>query len=135
MIQVIYTSSAARDLASGEVFRIVTKSATNNGRDGLSGFLVYFNDRFFQVLEGEADAVDRLMARLEADPRHRSISVVERREVATPSFPSWRMKRLFAAPQTSVLDQIDPHLALAPSNVRAALQNFLTVQTATSDAA
>lgn len=128
MIQVIYTSSAARDLPSGEVFRIVTRSAANNGRDGLCGFLIFFNQRFFQVLEGPKDAVDALMHKVEADPRHHSITIVERKAIAVPSFGSWRMKRLHAPPGTVSPEQIDPHLANAPSNVLSAMTAFFAGQ-------
>ena len=126
MIQLIYTSTVAPQLESGEIFRIVSTSATNNARDGLSGFLLYFNEQFFQVVEGPETAIDGLMRRLETDPRHHSIRIVERREIPSPNFPTWRMKRLFAAPETSAPGQIDPSLATAPANVRVALSEFLS---------
>lgn len=128
MIQLIYTSTVAPQIESGEIFRIVNKSAANNGRDGLSGFLLLSKDRFFQVVEGPEAAIDALMRKLEADPRHHSITIVERKTIERPSFPSWRMKRLHAELGTNAPDQIDPHLKSVPQNVLDALVRFLASQ-------
>ncbi len=128
MIQLIYTSTASPDLASGEVFRIVNRSAANNAQTGLSGFLLFYNERFFQVLEGSPDAIDALMIKLESDPRHHSIRTVSRKIIAAPSFGKWRMKRLIASPDVTALEKIDEELTKAPQDVLEALTGFLAQQ-------
>ena len=96
MIELIYISRASISLASDEIFKIIETSARNNLRDDLTGFLIYADNRFFQVVEGPLASIDALMDRLKSDARHSSIEVLSRREMEARSFPRWRMERVRA---------------------------------------
>lgn len=94
MIQLTYVSEASSGLAPDELFSIIETSSRNNLRDGLTGFLVYARDRFFQIVEGQDDPIEALLSRLTRDRRHSNIAIVSRASIAARSFPRWQMKRL-----------------------------------------
>lgn len=125
MLQIAYTSVASVSLGSGEVFKIIEKSAQNNAPAGLTGFLIFSNKRFFQVIEGAQSDLDALLRTLEKDPRHHSINIVHRAPIATRSFPSWRMKRIAAPEASDRLEMLAPELAAAPFAIRKAAGEFL----------
>ena len=90
MLQLVYISSA-NPAGAIDVAPILQASRRNNVRDGLSGLLYADGRRFLQVLEGEPEAVEAAFARISADPRHRAVVVLSRREIATREFGDWAM--------------------------------------------
>lgn len=127
MIQLVYTSSAPKNLGTVDVFQIIEQSAKSNAASGLTGFLIYANNRFFQVIEGPFSAIDDLMERLQRDPRHHSIEIIYRSHITSPSFPKWRMKRIAVPDRAVRLEQLAPELADAPPAVKRAAQDFLAL--------
>ena len=94
MLQIAYVSRASSVLAPDDVFKIIETSARNNSRDDLTGFLIFAENRFFQVVEGSRSAIDALLSRLGEDTRHSQIEILSQTEIAQRAFPNWRMKRL-----------------------------------------
>ena len=82
LMRLAYASEAtfeAKPVEKGvepHVARILMTSRKNNAKDQLVGGLYYGNDRFFQYLEGEEDAVRRTYDRILKDDRHRNIVTV-----------------------------------------------------------
>lgn len=72
----------------------MTSAARNNAAAGITGLLLFNGRNFLQLLEGERDAVDSLLDRVESDPRHSGVVVVTDLEVAERSFPDWSMRLL-----------------------------------------
>lgn len=91
MLQLVYVSTAAPGVKEPEVQRILARSRANNARDLLTGLLYFDGLRFMQVLEGDADRLETAYARITADPRHRALVVVSRREIETREFGNWAM--------------------------------------------
>lgn len=94
MHQLIYVSEAPGNLTPDEIFRIVEQSARNNPSVGITGFLIYRGGRFLQLIEGLLEALEALVTKLRADPRHHSLRVLATHPIAERSFPRWRMKRV-----------------------------------------
>ena len=94
MQQLLYRSEAKSRLPSDEIFRIVATSSRNNSARGITGFLVYAQDQFLQLIEGDAVALDLLLADLRDDCRHSGLQILSRVEIAERSFPNWRMERI-----------------------------------------
>ena len=91
MIAVIYVSSAAHRMTDAELESILAESRRNNGRDGITGMLLYSDGNFIQALEGPDAAIDAVLARIAQDPRHEGIITVARYVIGQPQFPSWSM--------------------------------------------
>ena len=94
--QLIYSSQASRPMtATGLEEILLDARAGNNVRD-ITGVLVYVDGVFLQVIEGEREAVLRLMTNLGKDSRHNSIKIIHEAEIEQRTFASWRMAYLDA---------------------------------------
>lgn len=91
LIQLVYVSSAAKELDPKELEAILEISVKNNQRSGLTGLLLYSSGSFMQAIEGEATEVDATYARILRDPRHRGSIVLHREPISAREFPDWSM--------------------------------------------
>lgn len=73
------------------IAEILAVSQRNNDRDGLTGALAINDGWFLQVIEGPTETLDRLLRRLEADPRHKAIEILQREPITDRLFDSWSM--------------------------------------------
>jgi hypothetical protein len=87
-----YTSRARLDLTAADVGAIHRTARHLNALDGVTGLLVFDGSRFLQIVEGAAEAIDDLLARLRRDPRHDALEIRDERMVAARSFPDWSME-------------------------------------------
>jgi hypothetical protein len=74
------------------VARILQASRINNAKIDVGGVLFYGNGHFFQCLEGDKNAVHKLMARLNKDDRHTDVKVISEKPVHVRRFDDWSMK-------------------------------------------
>ena len=75
----------------GQVRDIITISHARNPGLGITGALVFTQLHFAQLLEGPAGSLERLMASIRADPRHRDIEIVFDEPADERRFGSWSM--------------------------------------------
>ena len=59
----------------------------NNRRDQITGGLVLHGDGILQVMEGPPLEIERAMARIHADPRHREVQVLIDEKVGLCALP------------------------------------------------
>ena len=89
--RLIYISSAIGNVGQVELDQILGRSRTNNMARGLTGILLFHDGCFFQVLEGEAAAIEHAFDTLSRDTRHGGVIVLESRIIAERGFPQWSM--------------------------------------------
>lgn len=106
--RIVYCSQAAQpELALPMLADILAVSDRNNRRDGLTGVLLISGGRFFQVLEGAAQDLDRTMNRIRLDPRHHDVELVSRRSITSRRFGQWAMVAARIAPsQQPLIDTV-----------------------------
>ncbi len=98
LIRLAYASEAtfeAKPLEKGvepHVARILLASRRNNVRSKLVGGLYYGDNRFFQYLEGEEQAVKDTFARILKDARHRNVVTLIEEPLSGHTFTNWSMK-------------------------------------------
>jgi hypothetical protein len=80
-----------------EVGSILAASRSNNARDGVTGALLYSDGCFAQALEGELDAVQRTFERIQCDPRHGDVIVLQAGRAIGRLFGAWSMALAEAA--------------------------------------
>lgn len=130
MLQLIYVSSASPAIPA-DPDDILAVSNANNRRDSLTGLLYLDGRRFLQVLEGEPDQVARTFERIEADPRHRAVVVLSRREVEAREFGEWSMARMDPGEDAEAfLARVGALVADAGPDVRATFEGFARVRRA-----
>ncbi|MET0372578.1 MAG: BLUF domain-containing protein [Sphingobium sp.] len=120
LYQIMYISSATGVLSSTDCRAIAQAAALSNGRDDVTGLLLFNSKRFLQVLEGPRDAVERIFARIAVDTRHRAVVKLREREIAEREFGHWAMA--FddpARPSRSLADTVAALLASAEPSTRA----------------
>lgn len=91
MIQLIYGSTATHAMSENELVDILETSHRNNERRNITGMLMYYDQSFMQVLEGDAHEVDRLFATIQQDTRHQAVNMFSRRKIDKREFPEWKM--------------------------------------------
>ena len=90
--QLAFRSEAATaGEALGGLLEILGGAQRRNQAAGLTGAIAVSGARYFQVLEGDSDAIDDALARIEDDPRHENVTVVARRPVLFRSFEAWSL--------------------------------------------
>ena len=110
---------------------ILAVSQRNNERDGLTGALAAHRDRYVQVVEGPAQALDSLLRRLEADPRHRDIILLDRISISERLFSGWSMAGAWFTPELAPrLDALRIEANPSPSWIVLAMRDAVATRTA-----
>jgi hypothetical protein len=116
LARIIYTSRASARLGREDLQRILDGARTHNAEAGITGYLLYDDGHFIQAIEGEADAVDALLARISVDDRHGDVEVLAREAIEAREFADWAMGWFH-------VDQVHRHDV---GRLRDAMDEFLT---------
>ncbi|MEH3123929.1 MAG: BLUF domain-containing protein [Sphingomonas phyllosphaerae] len=123
MLQIVYISSAVGAI---DTAAILAASRRNNARDGLTGLLYTNGKRFLQALEGDAANVERALARITADPRHRAMVTLSCRDVGAREFGDWAMaERVAGDDADAFMERVRALVAGAAPSVRATFDGFV----------
>lgn len=96
MKRIMYVSTTTVKLSSDEIEAIGRKSVINNARVDVTGVLLFANEFFFQILEGEPENVDQVLDRIKRDSRHRDILILKaENNIDSRLFAQWSMKTVF----------------------------------------
>ena len=100
LFRLVYCSRNTIPAGPGDaaaVASILAASRANNARDGVTGALLYSDGCFAQVLEGGLAAVQHTFERIQRDPRHNDLVVLEARPAEARLFGAWDMALAEAA--------------------------------------
>ena len=90
LLRIIYVSRASSPFPL-ELKDILASSRKNNRVLGVTGALGFIDGVYLQCLEGEASVVNSLYKRLQEDPRHMELKMLENKLVSERAFPNWSM--------------------------------------------
>ena len=105
MKQLIYRSQPF-GFDSAMLAGILTRARHNNRRDDITGALICRQDMYLQLIEGPADKIDALYARILVDDRHCDVQLLLNHDVDQRLFPLW-----------SMLDDTMPSMAWSPGEI------------------
>jgi hypothetical protein len=91
MIQTAYVSHAAQTMTQEALLSLLQQCLANNEASGVTGMLLYGNETFLQVLEGEEAALDCVVAKIRKDPRHSKIHFLYRKPLDRRQYTDWSM--------------------------------------------
>lgn len=91
MIQLIYVSTATRQMSEDDLVKLLTQSRERNGREGITGLLLHVNSNFLQILEGERKNVEGIYRSILNDDRNTSNILIDLKDIENRAFPDWRM--------------------------------------------
>ncbi|MEM6512486.1 MAG: BLUF domain-containing protein [Pseudomonadota bacterium] len=87
----IYVSVATQPMTSEMLDELVSVARRNNEKRRLTGMLLYKEQRFMQVLEGEDSVIGSLFDVIKLDSRHDKIDILRYEHIHYRSFPDWSM--------------------------------------------
>ncbi len=87
----IYVSRAREAMSEAQLKALLQTARRNNHEIGVTGFLIYQDGYFIQMLEGQRELVDPLMERIARDTRHEDPCVIIRGQAKQRLFTDWSM--------------------------------------------
>lgn len=107
LLELLYCSQLAPGLSASIIDDIVVKAQPGNASRGVTGVLVFDGQRFFQFMEGPAEAVTALSQSIAQDPRHTGMRVCYRGvRVGARRFANWRMGYTWIPETNHLLDSL-----------------------------
>ena len=91
MFELVYCSKAKKDTDSIKIFEILKTSRANNQKFGISGCLVFHNDIFVQIIEGDSKNIHQLYQNIEQDERHYDVHLLWEGHIPKRNFNDWSM--------------------------------------------
>lgn len=88
---VIYVSKALESVDENEITRILDISQKFNAEHGITGFLLFNNGYFMQLLEGRKTLIDDLLQKIANDKRHTDFKIILRTVNQQRLFDQWSM--------------------------------------------
>lgn len=92
LVELSYLSEALSDMSFLGLMRLLESARAFNQKNGITGILLYDNQQFGQVIEGERASIMKVWKRIQEDRRHHRIELLEIREITERSFPDWLMR-------------------------------------------
>ncbi len=90
MLKTICYISDSKEYESLEKLNaLYSKAKINNAKHNITGVLIYKNQNFLQVLEGEQHIVNKTFKRISLDPRHKNIFKVINTQVEQRIFEDY----------------------------------------------
>ena len=89
--KLIYASQAVRPCSESDLESLLVAARRHNASHGLSGLLLYANQSFLQILEGELDELTVLYERIATDARHTRLRLLVSAPISTRKFACWSM--------------------------------------------
>ena len=91
MYEILYTSTAVKEFSEIELSSLLEEVRSKNTEVGITGMLVYYNQQFIQLLEGEESLIKELYNNIELDPRHTSVERFYDGPIDHRTFSDWSM--------------------------------------------
>jgi hypothetical protein len=90
-IILVYCSVAIRPFDTKDIVDLLTISRKNNEKFGITGMLLYIDETFFQVLEGNEESLHNLYKKIECDERHTKVVKLIEEPIDKRTFSDWSM--------------------------------------------
>ncbi|MGI4734798.1 MAG: BLUF domain-containing protein [Janthinobacterium lividum] len=91
MIHLAYMSRAVHPLSDQELQELLDQCRRDNAQRQVTGVLFYSHGHIAQLIEGPADVLTALYARIARDGRHSHVQKLLEKPIARRSFAEWSM--------------------------------------------
>ena len=92
LVELSYLSESVSDMSFLGLMRLLESARVFNQKNGITGILLYDNQQFGQIIEGERASVMKAWKRIQEDKRHHRVELLEIREITERSFPDWLLR-------------------------------------------
>lgn len=111
--QLIYKSRASEKITQETLLKILKKAQENNERHQLSGFLIFKNNEFIQLLEGAKTDVLTIFNAIKDDSRHTDIEILLETNSKERAMAAWVMGYGSSDQEYDLLRAEDFHISMA----------------------
>lgn len=91
LYEIIYCSMASANITENDIKDILETSRKYNELHEITGCLLFYDNQFLQLLEGPRENLEILEHKIQADPRHYNMDVMERGYIKRRMYPNWTM--------------------------------------------
>jgi hypothetical protein len=91
MYHAVYVSHATHEMTISELVELLKESRENNKKEDITGMLLYLQDKFIQVLEGDRKKVKALLNNIKKDSRHTKMIIILQGRSPERLFSNWSM--------------------------------------------
>lgn len=91
LIHIVYMSFSSRKLSEEELDDFLTLIRKKNKDRGVTGLLLYKDEAFIQLIEGNKATIDDLFTIISKDSRHSNILMLLEEPINKRAFPDWSM--------------------------------------------
>jgi len=91
LVHLAYASQAVADFPDAALAKILERARSTNASLGVTGILLHVDRSFFQILEGEADVLAPLYAKIALDKRHARVAKLIEEPLDHRDFANWSM--------------------------------------------
>lgn len=98
MYRIVYVSDAVRPMTQEDLDTVLSAARAFNAGRNISGLLVYAQQSFLQVLEGDPASIELAYSRAAASPLHTNLRRTDVHVSGGRRFPQWSMGFDRAAP-------------------------------------
>ncbi|WP_282126239.1 BLUF domain-containing protein [Marinifilum flexuosum] len=91
LIHIVYVSFSRNQLSELKLDELLSEIRPKNLANGVTGLLLYNDEIFIQVIEGELNTIRTLYDLLQKDKRHTNIVKILEERIDQRSFPNWSM--------------------------------------------
>jgi hypothetical protein len=91
MYELIYNSAARKNLNASDISKILETARNFNSQNEITGCLLFHNNQFIQILEGEKTKLLELYNSIKKDDRHTNVMLLAQAEKQERIFPNWSM--------------------------------------------
>lgn len=89
LYEIVYTSFSR--INSIEIESMIQESVKRNTENNITGCILYNDSEFYQVLEGQKEAVKLLFEKIKKDNRHSGLRVMWESDIPKRAFSNWSM--------------------------------------------
>lgn len=91
LYELTYCSISSDKIENKDILKILSKSNVHNKEKNITGCLLYHNNEFLQILEGNENDVKELYSKIKQDNKHDHVILLEQGEKEERLFKNWNM--------------------------------------------
>lgn len=107
MHALLYISTASQGMDKQTLSHILDVSIKHNAQNDITGILLYRNQKFMQLLEGECQTIKALYDKITSDNRHSNCQLLHSFPIKKRNIDTWSMGFLLIEPDDLNYQYID----------------------------
>jgi len=78
-------------MSTNDILELLKECRGANTQHNITGFLIYYDGCFVQVIEGASENISALWENIQKDQRHHNLILINDSEIEKNEFPNWSM--------------------------------------------